>query len=152
MSSDGFGLGGEIDIAEGVRISEYVMLAPFGGKIRIGKNVYIGSNCSIFGHGPGTTIGSDVMIASHVTIFPVNHGFSERDTPMRNQAGISLGIIIKDDVWIGTGARILDGVTLGKGCIVAAGAVVNRSVPDFTIVAGVPAKTIGIRGGPDKAA
>jgi acetyltransferase-like isoleucine patch superfamily enzyme len=52
------------------------------------------------------------------------------------------GIIIHDDVWIGTGARILDGVEIGEGCVVAAGAVVNKSVPPYSVVAGVPARII----------
>jgi acetyltransferase-like isoleucine patch superfamily enzyme len=55
------------------------------------------------------------------------------------------GIIIKEGAWIGSGVTILDGVVIGRNCIVAAGAVVTKDVEDFTIVAGVPAKNIGVR-------
>lgn len=146
MASDGYEMGGKITIAAGARISEYAVLAPFGGEMQIGRNVYIGSHAALFAHGGGLKIGSDVLIANHVTIVPASHGFSEIDRPMRDQAPSSIGITIMDDVWIGAGARILDGVTLGRGCLVAAGAVVNKSVPEYTIVAGVPARVIATRG------
>ena len=56
-----------------------------------------------------------------------------------------IGVEVGDDVWVGTGAKILDGVTLGKGCIVAAGAVVTESFPEYSIVGGIPAKLLRTR-------
>ena len=144
---DGYALGGVIAIADGVRIGDYAVIAPYGGTIKIGRKVYIGPFSLLYGHG-GLEIGDNVLIAGHVTIIPANHGFADGSRSIRSQPSSARGIIIKDDVWIGTGARILDGVTLGAGCVVGAGAVVTKSVPDHAIVAGVPALQIGQRQSP----
>lgn len=86
------------------------------------------------------------MIAAFTSIFAGSHVFSDPNVPMQDQ-GMSTkgGIFIQDDVWIGTHAAILDGVTIGSGSIVAAGAVVTCDVPPGVIVAGVPAKVIKTR-------
>lgn len=87
-------------------------------------------------------IGNDVEIASHCFVISSNHSFDRLDIPMRFQGVVAKGICIEDDVWLGSRVTILDGVTVGKGAIVAAGAVVNSNVEPFTIVGGVPAKYI----------
>ncbi|MBW4481634.1 MAG: acyltransferase [Tildeniella torsiva UHER 1998/13D] len=110
----------------------------------------IGNNCSInpfsiiYGHG-GVNIGNDVLIAAHVVIIPSNHNFDSLQHPIRTQGNTSLGISIEDNVWIGTGAKILDGVTIHEGGIVGAGAVVTSNVEAYSIVGGVPARTIKLR-------
>jgi acetyltransferase-like isoleucine patch superfamily enzyme len=76
---------------------------------------------------------------------PSNHVFEDPKTPIRLQGIRAEGIIIKDDVWLGTGVRVLDGITIGKGSIVGAGAVVTKDVPDYAIVTGVPARVTGWR-------
>ena len=110
----------------------------------IGEKSYIGPYTVIYGHG-GVSIGENVLIASHCSIVASNHIFDDIHTPISNQGSRDLGITIENDVWIGTGARILDGVTIGTGAIVGAGAVVTNSIEPFTIVAGVPARPIGSR-------
>ena len=85
------------------------------------------------------------MIASHVSIYASNHVFSDTNKPMNTQGLTTQGIVICEDVWIGTGARILDGVEMAKGCVIAAGAVVTKSTQPFTINGGVPARVIGNR-------
>ena len=116
-------------------------LRLWGGKITIGKNLFLGPYSIIYGHG-GVTIGENVLIASHVTIIPANHNFKDKTTPIFQQGLSMKGIKIGDNVWIGTGAVILDGVTIGENSIIGAGAVVNKHVPPDTLFGGVPAKFI----------
>lgn len=119
--------------------------ADFGtGKgISIGDNSGIGINCRI--RGP-LTIGDNVMMGPDVVIITSNHQNSRIDIPMNQQGSCpSQKVKIGDDVWIGTRAIILPGVTIGNGVIIAAGAVVSKNVPDHTIVGGVPAKIIKYR-------
>ena len=75
-------------------------------------------------------------------IIAFNHAFDNREIPTIKQDYYDADVVIGDDVWIGGGAIILAGVTIGKGAIIAGGAVVNKDVPEYTIVAGVPAKVI----------
>jgi len=68
--------------------------------------------------------------------------FGRIDTPIREQGSTMKGIAISDDVWIGAGCRILDGVEIGKGSIIGAGTVLTKSVPEYSIVVGIPGKVI----------
>ena len=119
--------------------------------IREGEYVTIGDHCLInhnnliqAGKSPtgSITIGNHVHTGTNVVMLGFNHGFYTRDIPIKEQDYMDAPIVIGDDVWIGTGVVILAGVTIGKGAIIAAGAVVNRDVPEYTIVGGVPAKVI----------
>lgn len=93
-----------------------------------------------------TIIGNNVMMARECIINPNNHNMDDISIPM-NQQGLAhvKPVIIEDDVWIGSRAIILTGVHIGRGSVVAAGAVVTHDVPDFSIVGGVPAKVIKYR-------
>lgn len=113
---------------------------PHAG-IRVGDDSLIGEYNVIRGQG-GVTIGSRVYTSPMVQIIAVNHVFDNRDQPFVDQGITAEGIVIEDDVWIGSGAVITDGVRVGKGAVVAAGAVVTRDVPPHTVVGGVPAKVI----------
>lgn len=95
--------------------------------------------------------GDGVRIASHVSIVGFNHGFDDPHVPIHTQKHESLGIIIEDDVWIGANAVVLDGVRIGHGAVIAAGAVVSKDVPPLAIVGGVPAKVVRYRGRSAKA-
>ena len=75
-------------------------------------------------------------------IIPSNHNFEDINKPIREQENISKGITIEDNVWIGHGCSILDGVNVGKGSVIAAGSVVNKSIPQFSVAGGVPAVVI----------
>jgi acetyltransferase-like isoleucine patch superfamily enzyme len=99
----------------------------------------------IYGHG-GLRIGNNTRIAAHCIIVAANHRFEERSRPIREQGLTCKGIVVGEDVWVGSGVRILDGVEIEEGAIIAAGAVVTKKVDAFSIVAGVPAKRIGVRG------
>jgi acetyltransferase-like isoleucine patch superfamily enzyme len=135
---------GTIEIGARCNIKPNVMLLAHDGRIRLGDHVSVNPFSVLYGAG-GLTIGSNVLIAPHVVIVPANHRFEDPDVPIRSQGESRRGIAIGDDVWIGAGARVLDGVTIGSGSIVAAGAVVTRDVRPYSVVAGVPAREIRMR-------
>lgn len=113
-----------------------------------GKNVKIGSGCRINENVylEKVTVGNDVLIAPNVSILSRMHAFERMDIPISLQGySQDRAVTISDDVWIGRNAVVLPGVIIGKGAIVGAGAVVTHSVPDFAIVAGVPAKILRFR-------
>ncbi|OZI05723.1 acetyltransferase [Siphonobacter sp. BAB-5385] len=109
----------------------------FGIHIQLGKNVFINHACSFLDIG-GIIIEDHVQIGPRVNLTSENHPID----PLDRQTLIPSPVVIKRNAWIGAGATILPGVTIGENAIVAAGAVVNRDVPENTIVAGVPAKII----------
>lgn len=136
--------GGAVVIKRNSEIHDGVSLYTYGGNILIGENTSINHKTIIYGHG-GTYIGNNVLIAGHCMIIPSNHIYKDRDKLIREQGNSSIGIWIEDDVWIGHGCSILDGVRIGEGAIIAAGSVVNKNVEPFTIVGGVPHRKIGER-------
>ncbi len=111
--------------------------SDFGENISIGKNVFVNHACTFMDRG-GITIEDNVLIGPKVNLITTNHPIN----PAERRATISNPILIKKGAWIGVGATILPGVTVGENAIVAAGAVVSKDVPDNTIVGGVPAKFI----------
>ena len=136
--------GDYMTIGKNTIIHEFTYLRLYGGFIKIGDNCSINPFCVIYGHG-GLRIGNNVRIAAHCTIIPANHIYSDTSVPIAEQGETMIGITIQDDVWIGTGVRILDGVEIGEGCVIAAGAVVNKSIPPYSVAAGIPAKIIKMR-------
>jgi acetyltransferase-like isoleucine patch superfamily enzyme len=126
----------------GVEIDESTAIFPpfytnFGRSIRLGKNIFINHACSFLDIG-GITIEDDVQIGPRVNLTSENHPLDPGD----RQTLIPRPIVIKRNAWIGAGATILPGVTIGENSIVAAGAVVSRDVPANTVVAGVPARVV----------
>ncbi len=117
------------------------------GPVVIGEDSSLNPNCPLDGGKAGIAIGDNVRIATGAKIFAFDHGMAE-GTPIRTQAVKSVGIIIGDDVWIGAGAGITDGVRIGDGAVVAMGAVVTKDVAAGDVVAGVPARVIKRRGNP----
>jgi acetyltransferase-like isoleucine patch superfamily enzyme len=109
--------------------------------ITIGRNSLIGEYSVVRGQG-GVTIGDRVYTSPFTQIIAVNHVFDDPDVPFVDQGITARGIVIEDDVWLGASAVITDGVRVGKGAVVAAGAVVTRDVPPHTVVAGVPARVV----------
>jgi len=109
--------------------------------ISIGRESLIGEYNVIRGQG-GVTIGDRVYTSPMVQIITVNHVFDDPDRPFIKQGITAEGVVIEDDVWIGSGAVITDGVRIGRGSVVAAGAVVTKDVAPHSVVGGVPAKLI----------
>lgn len=118
------------------------------GSIHVGDDVSLGTRPVLVAAKAKIVIGSKVMFGPEVTIRGGNHTTSYvgrfmvdvRDHEKRPED--DLGVVIEDDVWVGTRAIILHGVTIGRGSIIAAGAVVARSVPPYSIVGGIPAKVL----------
>lgn len=111
------------------------------GFVEIGERTSIGCN-AVLGAGGGIRIGNNVLIGQSVNLHSENHVFDDPTRLIREQGVSYQGIVIEDDVWIGSQAVILNGVTIGRGSVIGAGAVVTRSVPPMTIVIGVPARVI----------
>jgi acetyltransferase-like isoleucine patch superfamily enzyme len=109
----------------------------FGRFIKLGKNVFINHACSFLDMG-GITLEDDVLIGPKVNLITENHPLD----PATRRGLICRPILIKRKAWIGAGATILPGVTIGENAVVAAGAVVSRDVPDNSIAGGIPAKII----------
>ena len=109
------------------------------GDVIIGDYTRIGLHNTIIGP---VTIGNHVNLAQGITVTALNHNFSEADKRIDEQ-GVSTGqVVIGDDVWIGANAVVLPNVSIGRHCVIAAGAVVTKDVPDGCVVAGIPAKII----------
>jgi acetyltransferase-like isoleucine patch superfamily enzyme len=109
----------------------------FGRFTQIGKNVFINHACSFLDMG-GITLEDEVLLGPRVNLVTENHPLDPTD----RRALICKPIIIKRKAWIGAGATILPGVTIGENAVVAAGAVVSKDVPANTVVGGIPARVI----------
>lgn len=114
-----------------------------GGRISLGDHSGIGDD-SILGQDAEIRIGNDVMIGPQLMVYTANHN-TVRGELLRKQGHTTAPVVIEDDVWIGGRVTILPGVTIHTGAVVAAGAVVNKDVPAWAIVGGVPAKVLKYR-------
>jgi acetyltransferase-like isoleucine patch superfamily enzyme len=133
-----------IRLDAGCLLQDGAVLNASEGRIEIGERTWIGPYVVIYGNGT-VTIGRDVMVAAHSCITSVGHGHADLSRPMMAQPITVAPVTIEDDVWIGMNCTILPGVRIGRGAIVAAGALVRRDVAPYEIVGGVPARTIGRR-------
>ena len=109
------------------------------GDVKIGNDTIIGMGCVLIGP---VSIGNEVMLAQNIVISGLNHGYDDVSLSPAKQKVICKPIVISDDVWIGANAVITAGVSLGKHCIIGAGSVVTKSVPEYSIAVGNPAKVV----------
>lgn len=120
-------------------IESYCCINNAVGDVTIGDHTRIGIHCTVIGP---VCIGNNVNLAQGITVTALNHNFEDTTRRIDEQGISTKPVVIGDDVWIGTNAVILPGVTIGQHVVVAAGAVVTKDVPDYSLVAGVPAKVI----------
>ena len=113
-----------------------------GDRVRFNANVYL--NACIGGR---IVLGNDVLVAPNVVMRASDHVTSSLEEPIAEQGHSGGEIIVEDDVWLGSNVTVVGGVRIGKGAVIAAGAVVTRDVDPYTIVGGVPAQFIKKRGG-----
>ena len=133
----------KIDIGNGNKLDANIIINE-PQNIKIGHNNFIGRNVHLIGHGY-ISIGNNCAIAADCKFISRNHLFSDRNITIYAQGYELKPINIGDDVWFGYNVIVLPGVTLGSGCVVAAGSIVTKSFPDYSIISGVPAKQIGKR-------
>lgn len=145
FSKNGIAFGNNVSIGKNTTIECSGTLTNIGLGLEVGNNVGLGTH-GFFGCAGGVKIGDDCIFGNFVSIHSENHNFGNLDIPIRLQGVNRLGIVIGNDCWIGAKVTILDGVNIGKGCVVAAGAVVIKgNYPDYSIIGGVPAKIISSR-------
>lgn len=131
-------------VEDHVVIHPGVVIWPGDSKVTVGEYTNLNPYTVIYGQ---VSIGKYNLIAPGAMLAGGNHAFADPDVPILFQGNFSKGgIVIEDDVWIGANAVIVDGVRVGKGAIVGAGAVVTKDVEPYAIVGGVPAKFIRYRG------
>lgn len=142
LCRDGLRFGNNVTIGRGAQIrpSGYYGRA-LGAGLAVGDNSNVGPSCYLGAFG-GIRIGRDVMMATSVVILSEEHHYSDPRTTMKSQGAIGRETIIDDDVWLGARCTILGGSHVGRGAVVAAGAVVKGDVEPFSVVAGVPARPV----------
>lgn len=116
-----------------------------GGSVSIGPDTYIQPRCQLSAYKGPILIGANVVIAPHCAFYSYSHGIAPgqliRQQPLTSKGGI----VIEDDVWLSYGVVVLDGVRIGRGAVIGAGAVVTKDVPANAVAAGVPARVLRYR-------
>ena len=137
---------GVFEIADDATISRFCILQAKRGDLRVGARTLLGTHSQVVSTN-GCRIGADVNTGPQCYLGGSRHGIARGGVPMMQQETDSRGpLVVGDDVWLGAGVRVMEGVRIGRGAVVGAGAVVTRDVPDFAVVAGVPARLMGFRG------
>jgi len=144
LGKQGLWIGDNVSIGAFSRVVVSTSFNHLGEFIKIGNNVGMGEYAYLGGAG-GLEIGDESIIGQYFSCHPENHVASDLDTAIRHQGVTRLGIKIGRNCWIGSKVTILDGVEIGDGSIIAAGAVVNKSFPANSVIGGVPAKLLKSR-------
>jgi acetyltransferase-like isoleucine patch superfamily enzyme len=133
-----------IEIGSGSFIGRGTILSCKNGDIVLGDHANLGFHCEIFS-GSRVTVGRYGLFAANVYLVGGGHDWDAPDVPVIEQPRSSKGIALGENVWLGTGARVLDGVHIGNRVVVGANAVVTGDLPDAAVAAGVPAKVLRSR-------
>lgn len=139
-----FGHDGKVELGKRVHVHRGTIIeVAQGGQVVVGDNTFIFANCNLNGCLGNVRIGKGVMIAAHCGFTPYQHELGDSSRPMNAQGLTSKGdIIVEDDVWLGMGVKVMDGVRIGQGAVVGANAVVTNDIPPHSIAVGVPARVI----------
>lgn len=137
-----------VHIGSGVTIGEQAWMNAKDDRgdgaptLHVGDGTYIGRFVQINAW-RNVVIGKDVLVADRVLISDADHNYSATNIPIRRQGDSFRGeVILREGCWIGIGAVVLPGVTIGRNSVVAANAVVTKDVPDYVVVGGIPARII----------
>jgi acetyltransferase-like isoleucine patch superfamily enzyme len=130
-----------IDLGRGVFLGRGTILSCKDGDIVLGDHTNLGFHCEVFS-GSSVTVGRHGLFAACVYLVGGGHEFERGDVAVIDQERSSAGITLGDNVWLGTGAKVLDGVSLGSGVVVGANGVVTSDLPEGAIAAGVPARIL----------
>lgn len=144
LSKNGVQFGNNVSIHNNTIIDCTGGIRSIGEGLIIGDNVGISPNCFIQVRGT-VKIGNNVLFGPGVKLFSESHNFENPDKFINEQGETRKGVIIEKGVWVGSDVTILDGVTIGDNAVIAAKSLINRDVPPFSIVAGIPAKVIKYR-------
>ena len=141
------GGGGYVELGDRVTLyGDIVIETVDKGNVIIDEEAHIQPRCQLVAGKASIIIGKRAEIAANCAFYPFNHGFAPGER-IREQPLISKGdIVIDDDVWLGFGVIVLDGVHIGEGAVVGAGAVVTHDIPANAIAVGAPARVVKMRG------
>lgn len=127
------------ELGQNSTIEDFTAINNGVGAVRIGDRCRVGLGSVLIGP---VELGNDVGLAQHVVMSGLNHSYENIQLPIFKQAVSTKPIVIKDETWIGANVFIAAGITIGRHCVVAGGSVVTKDVPDYSLVAGNPAKII----------
>ena len=127
------------DIGSETTIEDFAVINNGVGDVVVGDRTRIGIGSVLIGP---VVVGNDVRLAQHVVASGLNHGYADIHVPIWKQPVTTAPIVIGDETWIGSNAVVVSGVTIGKHSVIAAGSVVTKDVPSYSIAAGNPAKVI----------
>jgi len=141
--------GGEksgIKIGEGALISRNTVLNSKGGFIEIGKRTNLGMMSIIFSRDCKVRVGDDVLFSAYCYLMGGgSHSIERTDIPIAYQGAECRGIEIGDNVWLGSGVRVLDGCKIGRDSVIGTNSFVNSDIPEFAVAAGSPAQIVKMR-------
>ena len=144
LGKTGIILGKNVSIGANSRVIVSTSLNQLGEHIILGNNVGIGE-FAYLGGGGGLKIGDNCIVGQYLSCHPENHNYKSSEMLIKEQGVTRKGIEIGDNCWIGSKVTILDGVVIGSGCVIAAGAVVTKSFGENLVIGGIPAKVISTR-------
>jgi acetyltransferase-like isoleucine patch superfamily enzyme len=145
LGLDGTRIGRRVTIGKYAIIECTSVLWHLGAGLEIGDNSSVG-DYSFIGCAGGVKIGNNVLMGQRVSFHSQNHRFGDPSSKIADQGVQDGPIIVGNDCWLGSGSILLAGVELGDGCVVAAGSVINTSFGPNSVVAGVPARLVKVRG------
>lgn len=132
-----------ISIGENCGVGAFAFFSAFGGEIRIGNEVFLNRNVHINASIGGIIdIGDKCLIGPNVVFRTANHNFDSIELPIQKQGHKIDNIILETDVWVASNVVLVGGIRIGKGSVIAAGSVVTKDIPSYSVVGGVPAKII----------